>query len=109
MKRLIIIIVALSISVSALAVCNWMSVIFNGTAGCTSESCGIGCHVYEWGANQWVCYTSMDQCCQCSWIPFKCHCAFGDGTGRNAVRYAMSGYSCSGDGQTCAEEPGGGN
>src|ERR1700722_12252827 len=86
---------------AALGACNWGSPIFAPASSCLSAMCGIGCTVTGYDANQYICYTNMDACCQCPYYTIHCDCTFGPGTGQNATRYNLSVYNCAGDGQTC--------
>jgi|GEM_PF-5292053 len=69
------------------AVCNWGISAFNGSNGCTSNSCvDLFCYHTGWGTPNYACVTDMDGCCSCIWYAEYCQCDLGPGQGIFAAK-----------------------
>ena len=99
--RALFVFACLAVGTSPFALCYFGSGIFGSVNSCTSYSCGYNCTVTSTSAWSWLCYTSMDQCCQCAFQTKVCSCTFGTGYGLNATRYVINNAYCGADGATC--------
>jgi hypothetical protein len=99
--RILFVVACLSIGASPFALCNFGAGLVGPVNSCTPYSCGYGCTVTSTSVWSWLCYTSMDQCCQFAYQTKVCKCLVGIGYGLDATRYVFNNALCSVDGATC--------
>lgn len=95
-RKILMILAFACTSSLVIAACNFFGVPgFNGSGGCTQESCGFGYTITSYDAWQKYCYVSMDTCCACNWQNYHCQCWFGFGSGRDATKTIADNSICS--------------